>query len=297
MHLKLAGVCKDISKTGLSILSVLDENLGVFEYVPEELLFRKTRIPEKNFAREISALRMKKLVEGHLTRAAYRLMFLGLDCLALLELVEKGVVTHVGPSIGTGKESVLYLAKTPTSEIAVVKFYKIGRVSFKKVVRYRGYLTDQPSWLKASKLAAEREYRALSLLSKHTSLTPRVWGWSKHAVVMEFVDGEDLYRYRNAKDPENMLDLILTTMRTAYLNTGIVHADLSEYNIVVSVRDSNEIPYIIDWPQYVNREDPLAEEYLRKDIGNLLKFFKRRYGVSLDLEKAIRYVKGLVNGI
>ncbi|MEM0065734.1 MAG: RIO1 family regulatory kinase/ATPase [Sulfolobales archaeon] len=297
MHLKLARTCKDISKVGLSILSILDEYLDVFEYVPEELVFKKVRIPEKTFAREISTLRTKKLVESHSTRAAYRLTFLGLDCLALLELVEKGVVTHVGPSIGTGKESVLYLAKTSTNEIAVVKFYKIGRVSFKKVVRYRGYLTDQPSWLEASKLAAEREYRALLLLSKHTNLIPKVWGWSKHAVVMEYIDGEDLYRYRNARDPKSILNLILTTMRSAYLNAGIVHADLSEYNIVVSVRDSSEIPYIIDWPQYVSREDPLAEEYLTRDVSNLLKFFKRRYGVSLDLEKAVGYVKGLVDGI
>ncbi|MEM1623204.1 MAG: RIO1 family regulatory kinase/ATPase [Sulfolobales archaeon] len=297
MHLRLARTCKNISKEGLSILSTLDENLSVFEYVPEELVFKKTRIPEKTFAREISTLRTMKLVESHPTRAAYRLTYLGLDCLALLELVEKGVVTHVGPSIGMGKESVLYLAKTPTNEVAVIKFYKIGRVSFKKVVRYRGYLTDQPSWLEASKLAAEREYKALLLLSKYTNLIPKVWGWSKHAVVMEFIDGEDLYKYKNARDPKGVLNLILATMRSAYLYAGIVHADLSEYNIVVSVKDSNEIPYIIDWPQYVSREDPLAEKYLMRDLSNMLKFFKRKYGVSLDLEKVVGYVKGLVDGI
>lgn len=297
MHLKLARICGHISREGLLILSVLDRHLDAFEYLPEELLFRKTRIPEKTFVSEVINLRRSKLVESHPTRSAYRLTFLGLDCLALLGLVQRGMITHIGPLVGTGKESVLYLAKTAASEVVVIKLYKIGRVSFKKVARHRPHLADQPSWLKASKLAAEREREALSLLSKHTNLVPRFVGQDRHAVVMEYIEGKDLYEYEDAKDPENILSLILATMRSAYLSAGIVHADLSEYNIVVSVRGSSEVPYIIDWPQYVKREDPLAEDYLRRDVDTLLRFFKRKYDVSLDLGNADRYVKGLTDGI
>ncbi|MCX8184920.1 MAG: RIO1 family regulatory kinase/ATPase [Sulfolobales archaeon] len=295
--MKLARVCKHVSRCGLSILALLDRYVSVYEYVPEELLFRKTRLHEKSFAEEIENLRKLKLVETHPTRAAHRLTFLGLDCLALLDLVERDVISHIGPPIGTGKESVLHLAKTPSGDVVVVKFYKIGRISFKKVVRSRDYLVNQPSWLEASKVSAEREYRALSILSKQTELVPKAFGWSRHTVVMEIIEGVDLCDYRDARDPENILKLILTALRVAYLNAGIVHADLSEYNVVVSLRGPTELPYIIDWPQYLHREDPRSEGYLRNDVSNLLKFFKRRYGVVIDLERAVGYVKGLFNGI
>ncbi|MDW8010548.1 MAG: RIO1 family regulatory kinase/ATPase [Sulfolobales archaeon] len=295
--MKLARVCKHVSEEGLSILTLLDRYTGMYEYVPEDLLLRKAQLYEKALAREIETLKKLKLVEVHPTRAAYRITFLGLDCLALLDLVKRDVLSHMGPPIGTGKESVLYLAKTPLGSVVTVKFYKIGRVSFKKVVRTRDYLVDQSSWLEASKTSAEREYRALSVLSKQTGLVPKVFGWSRHAVVMEYVEGVDLCDYRSAEDPEGILKRILLTLRVAYLGAGIVHADLSEYNVVISIRDSTETPYIIDWPQYLSREDPRAGERLKIDVATLLKFFKRRYGVLLDLESAVKYVKGLLDGI
>lgn len=294
---KLASICRQLDDDGLSILSVLDSYLSKFEYVPEEFLFKKSRINEKVFVRELEKLRKLKLVERHPSMTAYRMTYLGLDCLAIINLVKKGLVTHIGPLVGTGKESVLYLAKVAGDNIAVIKLYKIGRVSFKKVVKHRGYVVDQPSWLEASKTAAEREYKILTSLMRYTSLVPKVWGWNRHAVVMEYIKGVDLYRYKNAKDPQSMLSLILTTLRDAYIHVGIVHSDLSEYNIIVSLRNSIEVPYIIDWPQYVSKEDPVADEYLRRDLFTITKFFKRRYGIFLELEKAVSYVKGLTNGI
>jgi len=297
LQYRLARVCKQIDDNGLILLSVLDKYLGRFEYVPEEFLFKKSHMNERVFTGELGTLRKFRLVEKHPSMAAYRLTYMGLDCLAIISLVREGVITHIGPLVGTGKESVLYLAKVTGDAVAVIKLYKIGRVSFKKVVRYRGYVVDQSSWLEASKIAAEREYKVLTSLMKYTSSVPKVWGWNRHAVVMEYIEGVDLYRYRDARDPQGMLNLVLATLRTAYINVGIVHADLSEYNIVVSVRDSVEVPFIIDWPQYVSKEDPVADVYLRRDLVTIIRFFKRRYGVSLELERAINYIKGLTDGI
>ena len=297
MHLKLARTCRSVSKEGVAILLALDRYLESFEYVPEDSLFRRSSLPEKVFAREVEALRKLRLVERHPTVASYRLTFLGLDCLALLSLVREDVLTHIGPLIGTGKESVLYLARRPGGELVTLKLYKIGRVSFKKVVRSRGYVVDRGSWLVASKAAAEREYKALLSLRNYTELVPRAWGWNRHAVVMDYIEGEDLYEYDDAVDPEGMLRLILATLRAAYLGAGIVHADLSEYNIVVARGVSAEVPYIIDWPQYVSAQDPRADDYLLRDIGTIARFFRRKYGVHLELGDAVKYVKGLIDGV
>lgn len=143
----------------MTILLILDKYLSSFEYTPGEIIFRRSSLPEKVFAKKIEVLRRLKLVVKHPTMASYRLTFLGLDCLSLLSLVRENVLTNIGPLIGTGKESVLYLAMRPGGDIAALKLYKIGMVSFKKVARSRRYLTYQSSWLEASKAAAERGIR------------------------------------------------------------------------------------------------------------------------------------------
>jgi RIO kinase 2 len=61
----------------------------------------------------------------------------------------------------------------------------------------------------------------------------------------------------------------------------VIHADLSEYNIFVS----EDGVQLIDWPQYVNRAHPHAEEFLRRDVSNVLTHFERKYGLRRDVDK------------
>lgn len=288
----LANTCKSLDKTDYRILRLLDRLLAQYEYVPVEIIEKRTKIPPKVLAKRLDKLhKIKVIARSPAPRLGYRLTYLGLDCLAIRTLVDRNVITHLGPQIGMGKESEIYLAKNAEERVVALKLYKIGRVSFQKVVRVRDYLTDEVNWLIRSKVAAEREYKALLDLSKYTRYVPKAFGWNRHAVVTEFINGVELYRYREASDPLNMLRKILEVIRVAYNDVGIVHGDLSEYNIIVDV-EAGEIPYIIDWPQYVYRDDPRAPALLRRDTNYVVKFFKRRYGVELDVEQALRYVKG-----
>ena len=102
-------------------------------------------------------------------------------------------------------------------------------------------------------------------------------------------------RYKDAFDPLGMLAKIVSVIREAYLKLGIVHGDLSEYNIIVHVREGIETPFIIDWPQYVYRDDPQSIIYLKRDIEYIIKFFKRRYRTTLDCEATLKYVMGEID--
>ncbi|MEM0326948.1 MAG: RIO1 family regulatory kinase/ATPase, partial [Desulfurococcaceae archaeon] len=75
---------------------------------------------------------------------------------------------------------------------------------------------------------------------------------------------------------------------TAYHKASIVHGDLSEYNILV--RKQDEVPFIIDWPQYVYRDDPQAVDLLKRDVSYVVKFFSKTYGVELKINEALDYV-------
>ncbi len=59
---------------------------------------------------------------------------------------------------------------------------------------------------------------------------------------------------------------------------GIIHADLSEYNILMEEGRC----VIIDWPQWIETSHPNAQTILERDIDNILTFFRRKYQITCD---------------
>ena len=89
-------------------------------------------------------------------------------------------------------------------------------------------------------------------------------------------------------DPEWHLDEIIKQVKIIY-SMGIIHADLSEFNIFVS----EEGVQIIDWPQYITQEHPQADEILERDISNILIHFLRKYGIKRELKEQVNEIKGV----
>lgn len=300
---KLAYIYKQLNKRDFRVLLVLEKYLTQYEYVPIEIIEREARLPPPQLSMSLSKLSKLKIIKrriGSLT--GYRLTYLGYDCLAIRSLVERGVLAALGDRMGVGKESDVYVGLTPAEEKVIVKFLRIGRTSFRQTKRVRDYTRDRPEygWLLQSKVAAEKEYKALDLLWKASAKVPRPIGRSRHVVVTSYLEGIELYRYKDPMDPEYMLKVILDTLRKAYLEVGIIHGDLSEYNVLVVVDEERgvEEPYIIDWPQYVYREDPQSEYLLRRDVEYIIRFFNRKYRLkNIEVERALSYVRGEINEI
>jgi RIO kinase 2 len=101
---------------------------------------------------------------------------------------------------------------------------------------------------------------------------------------MEFVSGLAL-NHITLSDPENGLNMILGEVAAAR-RLGIIHADLSEFNIMVDESG----PKIIDWPQAVEVTHPHAQELLERDLVNVLRFFERKYRIEMPLDRALMIV-------
>ena len=114
---------------------------------------------------------------------------------------------------------------------------------------------------------------------------PKPFDQNRHAIVMELAKGSLLSKTK-LFGPEWYLDEILRQARTAY-SMGVIHADLSEYNIFVS----EDGVQLIDWPQYITPDHPQADEILERDISNILNHFYRKYGIKRELNETIDEVK------
>lgn len=282
----LATAFLGLSREERSLLSAIESGMKAHEWVPSSIISEISGLPARKADFLLGRLFERKLVEREsLHYLGYRIDFYAYDLLALSDLVAKGALNAIGERIGVGKESVVYRA---SGEMPLaLKFHRQGRTSFKHVRRLRHHLPDKSrvSWLYAASLAARHEHKIMEKLWPEVSI-PRPVAVSRHVLAMEFVSGPPLNRI-NLSDPAEELDLILAEAAKA-LRMGIIHADLSEFNIMVAESG----PKIIDWPQAVEVTHPHARELLERDLANVLRFFERKYGIIVTLEEALQRIEG-----
>ncbi|MFX1450239.1 MAG: RIO1 family regulatory kinase/ATPase [Promethearchaeota archaeon] len=264
------------------VLGALERGMAVHEYVPIETItnYSGLNINEVNFRLSyIHKLELIKRWTG--PYVGYYLTFAGYDCLALHALIEADKLDLFGKAIGVGKESDVFDAITPEGENVAVKIHRLGRTSFRQTKRKRSYSKNRKhiSWLYQSRLAAEKEFEALKLLFEFKLSIPNPIAYNRHIIVMERIIGTPLFLLKELPDKEMILNKILDNIYSAFTKAEVIHGDLSEYNILITP----ELDImIIDWPQWVPSDHPNFKFYLKRDIDNVLNFFKRKYGVLRD---------------
>ncbi len=282
----LAKAFLTLSREDFSLLGAIESGMRDHEWVPLLQISQLSGLSSRKAEYRLGLLFEQKLVRREtLHYEGYQIDFDAYDLLALSDFVKRDSVLSIGERIGVGKESVVYAAN---GEIPlVIKFHRQGRASFKHVRRLRDHLTDLPRvpWLYAAALAARHEFGVMQRLYP-TVATPRPVALSRHALAMEFVAGNQLNKI-TLSDPEDCLEMILEDVRKAW-HLGIVHADLSEFNIIIAEAG----PRIIDWPQAVEKNHPNAQELLERDISNVLRFFDRKYRLKMPQETALEHAKG-----
>lgn len=278
-----------LSREDRSLLSAIETGMKTHEWVPSFVISELSGLPIRKVEFRLGQLFEKKLVDREsMHYLGYRIDFDAYDLLALSDLVKRGTVKAFGERIGVGKESVVYEALGETH--LAVKFHRQGRTSFKHIRRLRDHLTDQTKvpWIYAAALAARHEFAIMEKLYPIVSI-PRPFAVSRHVLAMEFVNGPALNRI-TLSDPENGLNMILGEVAAAW-GLGVIHADLSEFNVMVDESG----PKIIDWPQAVEVTHPHAQELLERDLVNVLRFFERKYRIEMPLERALSRVREAEN--
>ncbi len=285
-------VFRQLESEDIRVLHAIETAMSKHEFVPKEQIARLAKLDLERET-DFRLSRLNKLGLIYQTQDPYighTLNYAGYDCLAINALVKANVLEAFGKSLGVGKEANVYDALTPKDEQVAMKFHRLGKISFRQTVRKRGYKKEHASWLFQSRLAAEKEYKALKLLQPHHVAVPEPIKQNRHVIVMGMIEGAELAKWRSIPHPKRVLGEILRNVRKAYLEAGIVHADLSEYNIILKP-DMHIL--IIDLPQYVTRKHPNAQELLARDVKNVLEYFSRKRMLKVRHEDALDYVRGM----
>jgi RIO kinase 2 len=285
-------VFRKLDVEDLRFLQVIEAGMSKREFVPKGQIAKFSKLPMDRV--DFSLGKISKLNAIYRMKGAYvgyTLNYTGYDCLAINAFVKAGILEAFGKPLGVGKEADVFDALDPKGVRVAVKFHRLGRISFRQTRRKRGYMKDHASWLFQSRLAAEKEFKALKLVYAHGVAVPEPICQNRHAIVMGVIEGAELAMWKEVDDSVVVLREILGNVKRAFLEAGVVHGDLSEYNILLKA-DMHVL--IIDWPQYVTADHPNVEDLLTRDIKNVLDFFERKYKLKGDLKKAYDFVTGKV---
>jgi len=207
----------------------------------------------------------------------------------LLPLIEDGLVDEVLYPLMSGKEASVYVVRSG-KKILCAKVYKdAAKRSFKQAVQYREGRKGRNSRRqraieKGSKFGREQqeqewhnaEVDALYKLSAAGIRVPEPHGCFDGVLLMELItdeSGEAAPRLNDVTIPHDLaLDdhAVMMDYVKQMLVAGIVHGDLSEFNVLVN----EDGPIIIDLPQAVDAAaNNHARDMLTRDIRNMTLYY------------------------
>ncbi|MFX0002377.1 MAG: RIO1 family regulatory kinase/ATPase [Candidatus Hodarchaeota archaeon] len=208
------------------------------------------------------------------------------DLLALHTLVEKNIISQLGPLIGKGKESDVYSCMDDEKKIYAAKFYRMGRTSFKSIKQLRNIIGERGhlSWLYVNRLAAKKEYEALKKVYELNLNTPKPIGYNRHVIIMSYLRGKELVYYKRIKKPLKIFNRIINQYKAIYKKANMIHGDLGEFNIVL---DENGEILIIDWLQWISSDHPNANSLLERDLENICNYFRKKFKIESNLNEIL----------
>ena len=281
--IKVLNIIKELRDGDLHLLNSIERGMKKHDLVPFDALLIYSGYTEDDVEFYLNRILKFELIKKKTGRnSSFKLKTSGYDCLALNTLIKANIIEAFGYKLGVGKEADVYsVLLANDKKQAAIKIHRVGRASFYHVKRYRTYIGQRKhiSWLYLSRLAAQKEFEALKTLYDAKFPVPEPIFQNRHTIVMSFINnGKLLSELNYLKNPNKVLDKILDFIFLSFKNYDIIHADLSEFNIMMTKKSKF---LIFDFPQWISSEHPQYVHYLKRDIVNILDFFRRKFDINI----------------
>ncbi len=287
--MEIAHLLPTLEKEDFRILMAIEIGMKRSKYVTVKNIKFYSRYEMKETLYRLNKVHKLDLIirDASKNEIAYVLNSKAYDLLALHTLVKRNVISQLGPLIGKGKESDVYSGMDDDENVMALKFYRMGRTSFRSIKKYRDILGDRShfSWLYVNRLAAKREFEALEKIYVLKLDTPKPIGFNRHVIIMSYLRGKELVYYKSIRKPQKIFNRIIKQIKTIFQKGGMIHGDLGEFNIVLDERGNI---LIIDWLQWISRDHPNSFSVLERDIINICEYFRRKFNIESDVEEILR---------
>jgi RIO kinase 1 len=211
----------------------------------------------------------------------------------LQPLIEEGLIDTVVRQLMSGKEAMVYVVRCGDETLCAKIYKEATQRSFRQAVDYTenrkvkntrqaramakgtrfGRQASEAAWQSA-------EVDALYRLAAAGVRVPTPHNFCDGVLLMELVTdehGDAAPRLNDVvftPDEARAHHATLLTEVVRMLCAGVVHGDLSEFNILLGVRDGVVAPVIIDLPQAIDAAgNNHANRMLQRDVANLRNFF------------------------
>lgn len=247
---------------------------------------------------------LKRRIRQESDRKTFQQVFDSRTLKAIQTLANKSVIDVLEYIISTGKEAHVFVATNTAGNKLAVKIFKKETTHFNKMgqyiqgdQRFKKIKGDRTSLVLAW---TRKEFKNLLAANEKKLSVPMPIAFRDNVLVMEFI-GNDEEAAPRLKDtvPSNQLladykKQVIEFMAGLYL-AGLVHADLSEYNILVQEDNKTRAGkqggkggskasgegarpkklVVIDFAQALLLDHPRAKEFFERDIKNIANYFTK----------------------
>ena len=217
--------------------------------------------------------------------------------MTIYDFLNKGTIDEIYGVVKAGKEARVYHGREPDGRELAIKIYLTVSAEFRRGMlpyiegdpRFSHVRRDTRSLVYAW---AQKEFKNLQRAHEVGVRVPRPIAVRNNVLIMEFIGEKGvsapLLREVTLNNPQKVYRRLLMYAKWLYQKAGLVHADLSEYNVMIWGGE----PVLFDVSQAVPLEHPMADQLLRRDLENLYRYFKKLNMKVLSAEEMYVRVKG-----
>lgn len=206
----------------------------------------------------------------------------------LHKFLRNDVIRSLDYPVSTGKEANVFKATSGDGDDIAVKVHRVHTNTFRHMSmyiegdpRFRKVPGDTRSLVYAW---TKKEYRNLERFREAGVDVPIPYKSLNNVVIMEYLKRPDgparSIKDEPPEDPESAYEKLWDDYKRMLKNARSIHADFSEYNVLMV----EGRPRVIDVGQAVLDVHPMAGEFLKRDVKNFTKFFRK---LGVDAEESV----------
>ena len=206
--------------------------------------------------------------------------------LAIEELIARKDLGELYGVVNAGKEARVYFGEDTVRGPVAVKIYLMSASDFRKRM---GYIAGDrrfgrlPSGSRDTiYLWTRKEFKNLQVADAAGVRVPRPLAFLKNILIMEYmgVPPEPAPTFAETEVNDEDYDWTFDTIEKLWAKAKLVHADFSEFNVFKTEKER----VLFDMGSAVLSSHPQSVDFLKRDVSNMVRFFRKRGIVRSDVD-------------